>query len=78
MVNVTACVGVTKRKSLLQVNRETDMGHRLINKMEGGISPSFNECFDLVPRMRTNEDILLHHVTKNTSERLFKMKFAKL
>jgi len=73
---VTARVSLTKRKSSLQVNRGTDKGHRLINKREGGISPSFDECFDLVPRMRTNGDVLHQQDRKNTNKRLLNIKFA--
>ena len=73
-----ARVSITKRKSLLHVNRGTDKGHRLINKREGGISPSFNECFDRIPRMRTKGDVLHQHVRKNTNKRLFNIKFAKI
>jgi hypothetical protein len=78
VVNVTARVSLTKRKSLLQVNRGTDKGHSLINKREGGISQSFNEGFDLVPRMRTNGDVLHQQVRKDTNKRLFNIKYAKL
>lgn len=47
----------------MQVPGEADKGHTLIDKRERGIAPSFNEYFDLVPRMRTKGGVLHQQVS---------------